>query len=310
MNKHSASLLRIAVLAGGDSSERSVSLASGRCVADALANIGHRVEVIDPAARALADVGWSTIDICFIALHGGAGEDGRVQRQLDDLGVRYTGSGPTASHLAMSKSASKERLSQARLPTLPYALVHVSQASSEIASRVAAVGYPVIVKPDSQGSSLGVSCAKTTAELARSLADAFRFDPFAIAEPQIEGREYTVAVIGRAPLPPIEISARRNIFSYEAKYQAELCHRVDPPDQPDGLGRLAAAACAELGTAGLARVDIMVDRLGAPWVLEINTVPGMTEHSLAPLAAKHAGLEMPALCDLLVRQALGVEVLS
>jgi D-alanine-D-alanine ligase len=304
--------LSIAILAGGDSHERAVSLASGAEVTRALQGRGHRVASFDPAKIDLSSIRWDDYQVCFIALHGGAGEDGRVAAQLERLNVPYTGSGPAASRLAMSKSASKERFVQAGVPTLPYILFHESDAPAQIEACAARLGFPLVVKPDSQGSSLGVGFAQRREELATCIAESFEFDAFALAEPWVDGREYTVAVLERRPLPVLEIGTPRGFFDYEAKYHAGTTeYRFDTgldSQQTVMLETTAVAAAAALSTSGLVRVDIMVDGLGQPWVLEVNTIPGLTRTSLAPKAAAEGGLDFPSLCEWMIQDALRVEV--
>jgi D-alanine-D-alanine ligase len=303
---------RIAVLAGGDSAERQVSLASGACVAAALGTAGHTVKVFDPADCDLADIPWGEFDACFIALHGGAGEDGRIQRRLELLKVPYTGSGPAACRLAMSKSASKERFLQADVPTLLYVLFSSAETAADVARRVARLGFPLVIKPDSQGSSLGVSVAHDSADLEACLRGCRQFDAFAIAEPRVHGREFTVTVIDRQALPLLEIVAPGALFDYEAKYfNPATQYRFETglsAARNAAMEQIAVEAAACLHMTGLCRVDLIMDQAGRPWVLEVNAVPGLTEHSLAPMAARQAGLEMPQLCDLLVRQCLTLEV--
>lgn len=304
--------LSVAVLAGGASHERIVSLASGHEVVAALRSAQHRVELIDPAEAELVKIDWRQFDVCFLALHGGAGEDGRIQARLEELSVPYVGSRPDASRLAMSKSASKERFYQSRVPTLPYVLFHVSEPTEDVASHVTRLGYPLVIKPESQGSSLGVGFAASDADLANCIEHSSKFDPFILAEPWIDGREYTIAVLGREPLPLIEIASPRGFFDYDAKYHDTATeYRFETGLARDEVVRLqsiAVAAAEALGTSGLVPVDVMVDRKGRPWVLEVNTLPGMTATSLAPKAAARAGLDMVALCEWMLRNALPVEV--
>jgi len=303
-----ASELRVALLAGGDSAEREVSLRSGTAVAEALTAAGHQVTSIDPAECELAQLDWSRFDVCFLALHGGAGEDGRIQQLLEQLGVPYTCSGPEACRLAMSKSASKERFVERRVPTPPFVLIEPEVSAAEVAPLVAHLSYPLMVKPDGQGSSLGLSIADRPSDLARSVGEAREFDSRVIIEPLIRGREFTAAVIDDRPLPLVEIVSPARVFSYEAKYLSSLTeYRLDfklPAKQRAEIVHAAVAAARALGTTGLARVDIMLSHEGGVWVLEVNTIPGLTARSLAPQAALEAGLDMTALCDLLVRQAL------
>ena len=304
--------MSVLVLAGGVSPEKLISHTSGIQAAAALESLGHAVAIVDPAETSLDDINWSWFDVCFIALHGGEGEDGRIQRQLEQRGVAYTGSRPTASRLAMSKSAAKERFFQTGVPTLPYALFHATDAPEQIATHVARVGYPAVIKPDSQGSSIGLGLCQSAAELQRYVAASAAFDPFIMAEMYLAGREFTVAVLDRRPLPLLEIVIPAPLFTYDAKYNDEPAEvRLESglsPDKRAQLEQTAVAAAASLETAGLARVDLLLDETGGPWVLEVNTVPGLTPTSLAPRAAAAAGMDLAALCDWMVREALRVGV--
>lgn len=300
--------LKVAVLYGGDSPEREISLESGRCVAAALAQAGHRVHLFDPARQPIEQIPWQHFDGCFLALHGGAGEDGRVQSQLEQLGIPYTGPGPAACRVAMSKSASKERFYLHGVPTLPYVLLAVGEPLEECQARVASLGYPLVVKPDGQGSSLGVLRVERPEQLAGAVRHAGEYDAFCLVEPFKAAREFTVAVWDDRPLPTIEIVTPRRWFDYDAKYAAPTTqYLLDPPLPADAARRItdvALAAAAALGTTGMVRVDLLMAEDGRPVVLEVNTTPGMTSHSLVPMAARHAGLDMPELCDQLFRQAL------
>jgi D-alanine-D-alanine ligase len=303
---------RIAVLAGGDSAERDVSLQSGAHVAAALAAAGNEVELFDPCETPLAQIPWKHFDVCFIALHGGAGEDGRLQRRLELLKVPYTGSGPAPCRLAMSKSASKERFLQAGVPTKPYLLFHLDEPIHEIADRLGSLEYPLIVKPDSQGSSLGVRVVHERGELADALRECRRYDDYGIAEPRIDGRELTVSLLGRIALPVLEIVHGGSLFDYTAKYSSpatEYRFETGLPDRMlEEIQQIAAAAAESLGTRGLVRVDLMLDADERPWVLEVNTVPGLTAHSLAPKGAERIGLGMAELCHWMIQDCLSLEV--
>lgn len=300
--------LRVAVLAGGSSSERDVSRTSGTRVAEALQSAGHQVALIDPAETDLAQVDWNRFDGCFLALHGGEGEDGRLQAKLGQWGVPYTGSGPTASRIAMSKSAAKQVFLQAGIPTPGCVVVDREVPARAAVEEIQILGFPVVVKPDAQGSSLGVAVAWSAEQVAGHLSAAHRFDQLALAERFIAGREFTVAVLGRSPLPVLEIVGREEIFDYHSKYtSAVIEYHFDTglsPMKVLELQRTAAKAAAALGTAGLVRVDLMLDDCLRPWVLEINTLPGMTDHSMAPKAAAEVGLDLPALCDWILREGL------
>lgn len=308
MTRHGSTPLRVALLAGGDSAEREISLASGRQAAAALESRGHAVESFDPLETPLSDIYWGRFDACFIALHGGAGEDGRIQAELEELLVPYTGSGPAASRLAMSKSAAKQRFELYEVPTPPAVSFRATDSFSEAVRRVAPLGFPVVVKPDSQGSSLGVGVAADESQLAARAIDASRYDASLLVERWIDGREFTVAVLGRRALPLLEIVAPGGWFDYEAKYLSEAAQfRFDsglPQAKIDELESLAVDAAAALETSGLVRVDLLLDKRGQPWVLELNTVPGLTSHSLAPKAAARAGLEFAGLCEWMLADGL------
>ncbi len=217
-SKHRNKRLSVVVLAGGDSPEREVSLRSGGAVAQALVAAGHEVTAIDPAGRELGEVDWSRFDGCFLALHGGAGEDGRVQQQLELLGVAYTGSGPDACRLAMSKSASKQRFVECGVPTLPWATIDAHDVLVDAWECVAPLRYPLVLKPDAQGSSLGVVVVDEPEALGDAVATAGAYDGLVLAEPQVHGREFTVAVLGERTLPILEIVSPDRVFSYDAKY--------------------------------------------------------------------------------------------
>jgi D-alanine-D-alanine ligase len=310
---------RVAVLYGGNSAEREISLASGQQVAVALAEAGYESKLIDPAEIDLSSFDWTAFDICFLALHGGAGEDGRIQQELQEWGVPYTGSGSAASRLAMSKSAAKARFEQCGVPSLPCVVFTSADieacrtefsntAGEKIHQQLARLGFPIVIKPESQGSSLGVSVAAGPHDVPRCLAMAGQFDDCIIAERFVAGREFTISVLGRDPLPMIEIVSPQRLFSYEAKYSSPATeYRLDsnlPSEIEAELYRTAIAAAEALGTAGLVRVDLMLDGNQQPWVLEVNTIPGMTARSLSPRSARAAGIEMPALVDWMVRDAL------
>jgi D-alanine-D-alanine ligase len=300
--------LRVIVLAGGESAEREVSLRSGGAVVMALLAAGHCVSLVDPAESSLDDVDWETYDACFIALHGGAGEDGRIQRQLDARGVAYTGSNPEACRLAMSKMAAKRRFLERGVPTPEFVLIEANQSQAKIDAAVKPLGYPLVIKPDCQGSSIGVSLVESAEALPRAIEAARECDTRCLAEALVRGREFTVAVLDDRALPMLEIVSPEPLFSFEAKYASSLTeYRFEfelSPEVRERIVRAAVDAARALGTSGLARVDVMLGHDGRIGVLEVNTVPGLTPRSLAPQAASRAGLDMPALVDLLVRQCI------
>jgi D-alanine-D-alanine ligase len=305
---------RVAVLSGGESAERAVSLRSGEAVRAALVEAGHQATVIDPAESALDTVDWLEFDAALIALHGGAGEDGTIQSQLDRLGVPYSGSSPQACRLAMSKSASKSRFAERRVPTPRWVSFRNTDSIATVVADVAWLGYPVVVKPDGEGSSIGVNAIQRASELSAAIAAAASYDHLILAERLVSGREFTVAVMGRQALPMIEIVTPGGLFSYEAKYHSDQTQlRFDfalDVEARDALVAAAVAATQAIGTSGLARVDLMLDAAGRPWVLEVNTCPGMTGRSLAPMAAARAGWEMPELVDRMIRECLVTECVA
>jgi D-alanine-D-alanine ligase len=299
---------RIAVLCGGDSDERAISLQSGRCVADALRERGHDITIVDPAETPPEAALFRDVDAAFLALHGRNGEDGTIQSVLDRMGVVFTGSGAEASRLAFSKSASKERFFQCGVPTPGYVLVHESDGALRCRELADRIGFPLVVKPDSQGSSLGVSIVHSADGLSAALKHCFRYDTFALFEQAIAGTEWTLPLCDDEPLPLIKIDTPREFFDFTAKYEdpateyrfefaesrAEIASLID-------AGRSAALA---IGTKGLARVDLRLDREGRPWVLEVNTIPGLTDHSLLPKAAAKAGISLGELCEQCLERSL------
>lgn len=292
---------RVAVLSGGDSDERSISLQSGESVQQALTARGHFALPLDPAIVDLAGVDWRHFDVAFLALHGQFGEDGQIQRILDSAGIPYTGSDATASRLAFSKSAAKERFMQCGVPTPEYALLHYTDDFPRAEQLARHIGYPLVIKPDCQGSSLGVSIVGSEAELSAALRRCYEYDSFAVIERWIPGTEWTVGLLDRLVLPPIRIETDRAFFDWHAKYEDDgtryLLETGFPASVDRAVCEAAAAACAAIGTRGLVRVDLRVDEALLPWVLEINTVPGFTSHSLIPKSAAHAGIDFGTLCE-------------
>ncbi len=293
--------LTIAVLLGGPSAEREVSLKTGTAVAKALRSLGHVVHEIDPRPGDL-QVPQGT-DVVFIALHGTYGEDGAVQRELEQIGVPYTGCGPEASRVAFDKVLTKERCVAARVPTPRYAVLRSPQAPWPSAWQP-----PVVLKPVRQGSSVGLQFVESAAEWPKALAHAFRYDSEVLMEEKIVGRETTVAILDNKPLPVVEIRPKQGAYDYQNKYTAGRTEYFCPAPfdplrteqiQAAGLGAFHAVAGRDY-----ARVDVMVHASGVPYVLEVNTLPGMTETSLLPKAAAAAGLSYGALCQAMVDLAL------
>lgn len=303
-----AGVRRVIVLLGGGSSEREISLRSGRAVTCALASLGYAVRPLDPLEESVERFRWQLGDFAFIALHGRFGEDGQVQKILERRGVPYTGSGPTASRLAFSKSAAREEFRRHDVPTPRGVVVPAAGSREEWRSLADSVGYPLVVKPDQEGSSLGVSFVAAADGLIAACEQAFSFGPVALFEEAIIGSEWTVGLLDDRPLPPLKVTVPGQIFDFDDKYARETTeYDFDgdvAPGERDRIGALAARAAGSLGVMGLSRVDIRVDRSGSPFVLEVNTVPGLTDHSLIPKAAQRSGWTLGTLCEETMRLAL------
>lgn len=287
---------KVAVLLGGRSAEREVSLKSGAAVLAALRRSGVDAHAFDPAAQdlqALRDEGYQR---AFIALHGRYGEDGTVQGALELMGIPYTGSGVLASALAMDKWRTKLVWQAAGLPTPAYELLTEDSDWGGIAHRL---GLPLFVKPANEGSSVGVSKVKREDELRAAYEQAARHDKLVLAEQFIGGGEYTVAILGEQQLPVIKIEPASEFYDYEAKYLRDdtryLCPCGLDPAREAEMKRLAQQGFELLGGAGWGRVDFLVDGAGKAYLLEANTAPGMTDHSLVPMAARQAGISFEQL---------------
>ncbi|MBM4321892.1 MAG: D-alanine--D-alanine ligase [Deltaproteobacteria bacterium] len=290
---------KVAVLCGGLSAERSVSLQSGRLVAEALRRRGHRVELVDVRRNLAQILRQRAVEVCFNALHGTYGEDGCVQGTLELLGIPYTGSGPLASALAFDKEQTKRLLQQAGLPTPTFEVLFETDQGAEAASRI---GYPLVVKPPCQGSSVGVTIVHAPGELDRALATAASYgDGRVILERWIDGAEVTVGVLDGKALGTTEIVPAEPFYDYHAKYDSEATRYYSPARlAPETLGlmhRLGEEAVFLLGCGGAPRVDFIIDRAGSPHILEVNTLPGMTSHSLLPMCARLQGIGYDELCD-------------
>ncbi|MDX1517013.1 MAG: D-alanine--D-alanine ligase [Woeseiaceae bacterium] len=288
---------RVAVLLGGDSSERDVSLDTGTAVLNALTRRGVAALAWDPAQRPVAELASAGVDRVWIALHGPGGEDGAVQGALQWLGLPYTGSGVMASALAMDKIRSKHVLRDLGLPTPEFRVV----AGRADAHRAAdALGLPLILKPAGQGSSVGMTKVFELDELDEACDLALGFDEPALAEACIVGKELTVGVLQGEALPSIRIETPRVFYDYRAKYESGRTryHCPGTSSQADEKRYLdlAIAAFDALGCSGWGRVDFMTGSDDLPQILEVNTVPGMTSHSLVPMAARQAGIDFEELC--------------
>mgnify|MGYP006197515615 CR=1 FL=1 len=330
--------MKVAVLFGGTSEERDVSIASGAQVVKALRSAGHEVIAVDTATgvltgekeAALLESGVSKlppekanldmlstgdptaltrapqiedVDVIFLALHGGAGEDDTLQALLDMVGVPYTGSGRLASAMAMDKDVTKRLARFAGIPTPDWLM-----APAEEADVARELGYPVVVKPSKQGSTLGLSVVKKPGDLQAALDLAFQYDDEVMLERFVPGRELTVPVLGDDTLPVGEIISKNEIFDYEAKYQPGMAEEIFPAQIPDEVAREAQRLAFETHRAlkleGFSRVDFRLDDRDRLWMLEVNTLPGMTAASLVPKSAQAAGIPFPDLCERICRLAI------
>ena len=287
---------RVAVLFGGKSAEREVSLKSGNAVLGALQAAGVDAFGIDVGDDFLQRLNSEKIDRAFIVLHGRGGEDGSMQGLLECAGIPYTGSGILASALAMDKLRTKQVWHSLGLPTPRHAVL-TSQADCEAAA--AELGFPLIVKPAHEGSSIGMAKVDSVEALIAAWQDAARYDSQVLVEQWIAGPEYTIAVLRGEVLPPIGLGTPHTFYDYDAKYLADDTQYRIPcglsAEKEAELKELTARACEAVGTQGWARADVMQDASGQFWLLEVNTVPGMTDHSLVPMAARAAGLDFQQL---------------
>ena len=304
---------KVAVLMGGQSAEREVSLMSGQGVLQALRSAGVDAHAFDPANRDLGDLKPEGFDRCFIALHGRYGEDGTVQGALELMGLPYTGSGVMASSIAMDKTMTKRVWLAEGLPTPRYVLVRREQLGSvSLESLVASLGLPMIVKPAREGSSIGVTKVTRVQDLPAALAAAALCDADILCEQCIVGDEVTCPVLGEGdaakPLPVVQIVAPEGNYDYQNKYFTDDTHYLVPSGLPAGeeaaIEALVVKAYQVLGCRGWGRIDVMIDAATRqPYLLEINTSPGMTSHSLVPMSAKAAGISYEELCCQLLASA-------
>ncbi len=297
---------RVGVIMGGASGEHEVSLSSGSAVADALTERGYDVvRVVLPASRRMMDVlgtlETAAIDVAFIALHGRLGEDGCVQGLLELSNIPYTGAGVLGSALAMDKQKSKEMFLLHNVPTPPYYTVSIEQGIEDLESTHRHFGFPVIVKPRGEGSSLAVTRANTLAELAEGLSLVFEYDDHALVERYVSGAEVNVGILNGRVLGAIEICPRNGIYDYEAKYtpgasQYHMPARL-PPARYQNVLNIASRAAEAVGATGAVRVDLLVTPGDNEYVLEVNTLPGMTPTSLLPKIAASVGYGFADLCE-------------
>jgi D-alanine-D-alanine ligase len=270
----------------------------------ALKRSGVDAHAFDPRDESLDALKSQRFDRAFIALHGRLGEDGTIQGALEYLGVPYTGSGVMASALAMDKWRTKLLWQAAGLPTPPYEVITARTDAVDLAKRI---GLPLMVKPAREGSSIGMSKVTSVEKLGPAYELATRYDEIVIAERFVEGTELTAAILDGEPLPLIRLETPRVFYDYEAKYFANDTRYICPSGLPDEtenyLQRQAETAFRLLGCSGWGRVDLMLDREGNSWLLEVNTIPGMTDHSLVPMAARARGISFEDLCVRILESA-------
>ena len=287
---------RVAVLLGGDSSERAISLLSGNAVLAALVRRGVAAHAFDPQARALSQLIDARFDRVWIALHGPGGEDGTLQGALEFMGVPYTGSGVMGSAVGMDKLATKRLAQSIGVATADFVVL---RGPDDFDSALERLGLPMIVKPATQGSSVGMTKVERAADLAAAYQAAVALETSVFAEPWITGGEYTVAILKERALPSIRIETPRTFYDYEAKYFRSdtryLCPSGLSAMAEEHLANLALAAFGAVGASGWGRADFMMDETGRPLLLEVNTIPGMTDHSLVPMAARALGIDFDEL---------------
>ncbi len=298
---------RVAVLMGGWAAEREVSLVSGQAVLEGLLKRGVDAHGIDAGRDVLSVLSGGDFDRVFNVLHGRGGEDGQLQGGLDVLDVPYTGSGVLGSAIGMDKYRSKLLFNALGIPTPPFAVI---EQESDL-KQAAELGFPLMVKPALEGSSIGMSRADNAAELKQAWQAAAQYDSHVFAETWVHGGEYTAAILGRQPLPLIKLETDRAFYDYDAKYVLDDTRYLIPcglsVELEQQLQSLALRAFDAIGATGWGRVDILVDGQQRPFVIEVNTVPGMTSHSLVPMAAKAVGIEFDELVWQILAQTLEVD---
>lgn len=296
---------KVAVLLGGKSAEREVSLDSGQAVLDALLRSGVNAEAFDPQDRSVTEL--VHYDRAFIVLHGRGGEDGQIQGVLEWLNIPYTGTGVQGSAIGMDKVKTKQVWQGSELPTAPYRIVSQATDLSEV---ISALGLPLIIKPVHEGSSVGMSKVERAEDLEGAILKAIQHDAVVMAEKWITGREFTISFLNGQPLPVIRLQPPADVafYDYETKYNRNdvqygiPCGLTDVEEKK--LQDLCLRAFQAVGASGWGRIDAMQDEQGNFWLLEVNTVPGMTSHSLVPKAAQAVGYNFDALCVAILQQTL------
>lgn len=306
MNKNPEQFGRVAVVMGGTAAEREISLRSGTAVYQALKQQGVDVIAVDIQGSLIDALVGIRVDRVFNIIHGRGGEDGVLQSVLEVLGIPYTGSGVLASALAMDKLRTKLCWQGYGLVTPQWFLL---KNEADLNACIEKLGFPVIVKPAQEGSSIGMSKANSRDELAKALQIAADYDCDVYAEAWVTGKEYTVGVLNGEALPVIRLETPNSFYDYDAKYQATTTQYHCPcgldEQQEQELQTHAVTACEIIGIKGWARVDVFIDAAGQSQLIEVNTVPGMTDHSLVPMAAKQAGIDFEALVWRILATSLG-----
>jgi D-alanine-D-alanine ligase len=306
---------KILVLMGGSSAERDVSLRSGQAVLKALLALEYEARAIDYNNAAIKEIIDYQPDLVFIALHGKYGEDGTVQGLLESLNLPYTGSGVAASAICINKVISKRIFNSEGIPSAGFKIIHPNElenADEMLNQLQLEIGLPMVVKAATQGSSIGTYIIKNAEEVLNAISTAFNYSNEVLVEKFIEGQELTVALIGNDDpqvLPLIEITSANEFYDYESKYTQGMCEHIIPArigeESQSEIMRISKQVYKLLDCSGFARIDFMLDKDARPYVLEVNTIPGMTEMSLVPDAAKAAGISFTSLVEMIVR--LGLE---
>ena len=289
---------RILVIFGGRSAERSISLESGQAVAEALRAAGHSVGTWDPAEAPVATLKPADWDVTFPMLHGTGGEDGVLHQQLQAIGLPWIGCSIASSALTFNKSRTRERLQQHGIQVAPGVTMNTQDATAPFQ-------FPLVVKPACQGSSIGISLVHCHEEWVPAFNTALAYSSQVVVESYVAGREVSIPVIDGEVFPAVEIIIPNGWYDYHNKYNSdETQYETAAQDLPANLGSLALQACQACGAAGILRVDVRIDQANQAYVLEINTIPGMTSHSLVPQSAAAAGLSLTELCDRCVRRRM------
>lgn len=312
MTKGQVTTKRIGVLMGGFSSERDVSIRSGLAIYQALQELGYNSVLIDVGKDIVNVLKKEKVKLAFLALHGGTGENGAIQGMLEVLEIPYTGSGVLASALAMDKEASKKIFMYHGLPVAPFVVVQRQEKNSKLRTQSSELRtdfeMPWVVKPAAEGSSIGISIVKEQAGLVPALGKAFSLGKRAIIEKFVKGKEVHIGILGSRALGGVEVKPSLEFYNYEAKYTSGLTEYIIPPQIEDAVyekaKNIALNAHTALGCSGATRVDLRIDENATPYVLEVNTLPGMTATSLLPKIAQSAGLSFKNLIEEIMRLAL------